>query len=289
MHTETLSKVSFEFINKLVTPLKLLIVAGISVTLALSFRFFWVGPPPGVSQSPIYHNSAPQNSLTDVEAAIRLHPFGNPHVGSTLTPDVRQLQQTKLNLVLRAVILNEANMSLSKALISGPQPEDAYYKIGDMLPGNAQLTEIYSNRVIIRRYGVDEQLSFSKGEPLLSNAKQDERSAANDENNHHNELANIVLDYQTRFTERPKEVLSEMGLKVVSPGTAQGYRLTKSPNNTAIEAMNLQVGDVVLSVNGQKLGDLQNDQRLLKALTEEGSIEMEVQRGSRRFLLKVPL
>ena len=47
----------------------------------------------------------------------------------------------------------------------------------------------------------------------------------------------------------------------------------------------LQPGDIVLSVNGQGLGDPGVDQQLLQQMSNESQVRIEVQRGNSRFVV----
>ena len=49
--------------------------------------------------------------------------------------------------------------------------------------------------------------------------------------------------------------------------------------------LGLQPGDVILSVNGQTLGNLNDDQMLLEQVTNSGQARLEIQRGNRRFVV----
>jgi general secretion pathway protein C len=49
--------------------------------------------------------------------------------------------------------------------------------------------------------------------------------------------------------------------------------------------LGLQPGDVILSVNGQTLGNIDDDQNLLGQVTDSGQARLEIQRGNRRFVV----
>jgi len=44
-------------------------------------------------------------------------------------------------------------------------------------------------------------------------------------------------------------------------------------------------GDIVLSVNGQRLGDLETDKAILEQVGTTGNARIEVQRGNNRFVV----
>jgi len=47
----------------------------------------------------------------------------------------------------------------------------------------------------------------------------------------------------------------------------------------------MKPGDVLLSINGQQLGDASSDQALLDQVMQEGRAQIEVQRGNSRFMI----
>jgi general secretion pathway protein C len=51
----------------------------------------------------------------------------------------------------------------------------------------------------------------------------------------------------------------------------------------------LQPGDIILSVNGQAVGDIRQDQKQIDNLLAQGSARLEVQRGNRRFFITASL
>ena len=54
-------------------------------------------------------------------------------------------------------------------------------------------------------------------------------------------------------------------------------------------AFNMQPGDVILSVNGRPVGDLNQDRLELENVLAQGSARIEVQRGTRRFFVTASL
>ncbi|MFG1488912.1 PDZ domain-containing protein, partial [Oceanospirillum sp. HFRX-1_2] len=51
----------------------------------------------------------------------------------------------------------------------------------------------------------------------------------------------------------------------------------------------LEMGDVILSVNGSQLGDPQSDAQLLGELSGKKEVEVMIQRGSRQFVVTFPI
>lgn len=50
-------------------------------------------------------------------------------------------------------------------------------------------------------------------------------------------------------------------------------------SNAMLNAVNLQAGDVITSINGQALGDLEQDKQLLDSWREQSSVDVQVSRN----------
>ena len=100
----------------------------------------------------------------------------------------------------------------------------------------------------------------------------------------------LVNQYREILADDPEGALADLGIAAVSPGSAEGYRLdTLSAESPYLRQTGLQPGDVILSVNGQPVGDVQRDQQQIDNVLSQGSARLEVQRGSRRFFVTASL
>lgn len=84
--------------------------------------------------------------------------FGSP-TPAQLTPVVKELPKTTLNLTLRGVAVSTTDQQ-SNAMIEGPDGSIHNYLNGDTLPGNATLTLINKDSVVLNREGSLETLTF---------------------------------------------------------------------------------------------------------------------------------
>ncbi|MEE3160037.1 MAG: PDZ domain-containing protein, partial [Pseudomonadota bacterium] len=71
-------------------------------------------------------------------------------------------------------------------------------------------------------------------------------------------------------------------LGLESVGVGEGYRVD---NSSILLKAGMKPGDVLLSINGQQLGDASSDQALLDQVMQEGRAQIEVQRGNSRFMI----
>ncbi|MDH3392973.1 MAG: hypothetical protein OEL66_03125 [Desulfobulbaceae bacterium] len=89
-----------------------------------------------------------------------LHLFGHPgRVVVAPVTNSRDLPESTLQLSLRGVV-HSSSAKKSIAIMTGKEADedDKLYLVGDSLPGNAVLTEIHADRVVIRRAGRDETI-----------------------------------------------------------------------------------------------------------------------------------
>ena len=99
----------------------------------------------------------------------------------------------------------------------------------------------------------------------------------------------LVAEYRDRLAEDPEGTRISIGLTPVTAGAAQGYRLGALANSPQLRNTGLQSGDVLLSVNGEAVGDIQSDRSRIDGVLSGGSARLEVQRGDRRFFVTAAL
>jgi general secretion pathway protein C len=88
-----------------------------------------------------------------------------------------------------------------------------------------------------------------------------------------------------RLNVDPTGTLAEFGVEPVTQGSAGGYRLGSEIPSSTLAQVGLRPGDVVLSVNGQAVGNIQQDRAQLDSIMDAGSARLEIQRGDRRFFV----
>jgi general secretion pathway protein C len=93
-----------------------------------------------------------------------------------------------------------------------------------------------------------------------------------------------LATYGDRFRDDPQAVLDEFGLLA----TAEGYQVTDAASDPVLRA-GLLPGDLVATVNGQQVGNIQRDLNLFDEITAAGHARVEVVRDGRRMTLSFPL
>ena len=92
-------------------------------------------------------------------ALSQWHLFGHAGLSSNLAQRTQQAPETALQLQLRGT-LNLDSSDGGIAIIADASGNEAAYRVGDSLPGDATLTAIYAGRVLLSRGGQDEGLSL---------------------------------------------------------------------------------------------------------------------------------
>lgn len=204
--------------------------------------------------------------------------FGRPEGGEGEISDVvrETAPETGLTLTLHGVFLaTQANAS--SAILSEDGESTELYQVGDDLPGNAELVAVESRRILLKRNGEVESLSFEDegrafGKVASAGQSPEDSEAFLDE-------ASEALD------NNPKEAIASAGFRPREDGPGYVYDGT----NEQLSDMNLQPGDVIISINGQELGDVEEDRRRLEQWTSSGTLQLEVERGGTRFSFTVPV
>lgn len=228
-------------------------------------------------------------------------------------PEPVAVPKTPLKMVLSAVFVAPDNVD-SGAIIATLNTNASYYKVGDEVESGIYLKSVHEDHVVLDRNGSPEALYFkeskssgglssvaepsvqarvtpslpvrSVGEPVQPKAVRDLPQTELGGDIRRLNAAAFMRKYQQKMQEDPSALLSEAG---ITPATGGGYQLGDSPYASLLTAAGLEIGDVILSVNGNALGDLQADAQLLGKLSKQNEVEVMIKRGSRQFAVTFPI
>ena len=303
--------------TRLVEPARWVVIMGIAATLALNVLFF-VSPP----ESAVTTRGADRgtekipdrSSTVSINAILKRNLFGEAGQSTAEAANDLPTVETRLPLELLGVFVAEV-VAESAAIVAQKGKAGELYTVGQTLPGNAELIEVHADHIILRRAGSRETLRFptTTASPVVS-ATAPSRSASSGrisprtsedvdddtDGGSRSEAApwtrgmptprDFVDAYQERIDEDPEGALSDLGLSPVAAGSAEGYKLdAATANSPYLSQTGLQPGDVILSVNGQAVGNIQQDRQRIDNILAQGSARLEVQRGSRRFFVSASL
>ena len=219
------------------------------------------------------------NSLIQRDLFGQSDSIGTASASAPTTP-------TRLPLNLRAVFVS-TDPGQSTAIISQRNNSGKLYSPGDMLPGSAKLASIEATRVILSRAGTREELAFKsdfkakKGIQAATIAPQ--QAAQTSPAAPANPQSNALQQINAQLAQDPDETLEKMGVSRRSEG---GYRIGSKANQPFLAQSGLQPGDVVLSINGRPLGDINVDRLALTNLASAGSVSVELLRNGQALTIK---
>jgi general secretion pathway protein C len=219
------------------------------------------------------------NSLIQRDLFGQSDSIGTASASAPTTP-------TRLPLNLRAVFVS-TDPGQSTAIISQRNNSGKLYSPGDMLPGSAKLASIEATRVILSRAGTREELAFKsdfkakKGIQAATIAPQ--QAAQTSPAAPANPQSNALQQINAQLAQDPDETLEKMGVSRRSEG---GYRIGSTANQPFLAQSGLQPGDVVLSINGRPLGDINVDRLALTNLANAGSVSVELLRNGQTLTIK---
>ncbi len=192
---------------------------------------------------------------------------------------------TRLPLTLKAVFVS-TNPAQSAAIISQRGDAGKLYSVGDMVLGSARLAEIEATRVILRRAGMREELTFKSKfkakESVQKTPPRQQASSKSPSSQPGDTDSSVIAQLNARLAQNPDETLRKMG---VSQRREGGYRIGDTANPPLLAQTGLQPGDVVLSVNGRPLGDINVDRLALTNLATAGSVRVELLRNGQTLTI----
>ncbi|MDH1726714.1 MAG: general secretion pathway protein [Acinetobacter johnsonii] len=183
----------------------------------------------------------------------------------------------QLNLQLQGVVVGQPSQ-FSSAVIKANNVAERY-RVGENIEGSAYyLSEVYWDRVILKNNSgqtrelffqgidnLDQQIVPPATAPVAAPAVSQEQQA----------LGQAVQNLQ----QDREQYLKDLGVN--TSNTGQGYQVTEQTPAALRSRLGLQAGDQIMSLNGQTIGQGQNDAQLLERARREGQVKIEVKRGDR--------
>lgn len=222
-------------------------------------------------------NSAPQASLDATQVAAWAL-FGEAKLAQSASSEVKNAPETRLNLTLVGVFAH-GDSEMSGAIIATSGGDAKLYHPGDELPGRATLYKVYPDRVLLKRMGVTEALSLEQGRlngHIAATTTTPEPAAP------------TGFAAPDSLMQQRALVIEQLSLAPVAQGVAQGYKVTTEISKDIQNALGLQPGDLLLSVNGFPLGTKSADKAAIQSFYETGKAKVQIKRGSSRLTLTYP-
>jgi general secretion pathway protein C len=278
--------------------------------LALS-KLTWLAIAPSSLEPVRIVSSMPKQTIAaaaviaplDIPTLTSWQLFGNYQAAPIAAAPQADAPDTSLSLELAGVFV-ALDPKKSTAVILEKGREGQLYGIEDQLPGNAQLQYVYEDRVVIKRNGRFETLRFPKDnnadQSITMNELLQPQSGADGIRPAAARVPAVkrVRDQSPQFT--PEKIvqslqsggtatLDQLGLETVDANSEQGYRVTSKTPSQLMSMLGLKAGDVLISVNGNAIGNITKDQTLLNQVIASGQATVAVKRGDRTITATVPI
>ena len=196
---------------------------------------------------------------------------------------------TKLKLVLRGVYSSN-EQDKGHAIIADPRGKEEQYSIGDMLPGNAELSEVHADKVILKRGGRYETLRLPADNKPGNAASRSNTAArrsvpARSASSPEQRLRTV----RENLRKRPRDLynLVRATPKKDGEGKTVGYELGPGRDPGLFKQVGLQKGDVAIQINDIKLDNPANSARALKSAQSGATVSVTVLRNGQEEVLSL--
>jgi general secretion pathway protein C len=253
-------------------------------------QWTWRLLTPSVSTPP--PASAPAVPVPDSAAALRdllaANLFGVLAAGNgAFSPDA--LPSTSLNLVLTGVMVRGQG---SYALIRIDGGDETPVTIGDEIQAGARLHAVYSDRAVLLRGNSYESLLLKDNAPALApgSIQGGSTRATNSAGlvRHQGNQYTVNRESIQQQIQRP-EFLSQA---LIVPNAGGGFLVREVQPGSLYEKLGVRVGDVIRSVNGQTVNNIDDVMKLYQSmggLEQAGNIAVEISRAGRNERLQYQL
>lgn len=207
------------------------------------------------------------------------HLFGEadpgPEQGGTGPAAPIDAPETRLNLTLRGLYATD-QPDRARAIIAAPNGQERTYRVDDELPGGAELSAIYADRVILQRNGRYETLRLPRealeGGAAADSGQQDGRDSRAGE---------LLSEYRGMLETNPRALIDLVRPVPVNENNEfAGFRLYPGNRPELFQQLGLRPGDLVTRVNGVELDGASKGAEVLQQLRDSQQISLQVRRGN---------
>ena len=200
--------------------------------------------------------------------------------GSTRTIfsyEERKVQFARLELL--GTIMGQPSM----AFIYNPQTQSSgLYKVNDIVE-DSKIAQILSGKVILEKGGSTQEIFLTSRRPKA--VRENDSFVAKDESG-----TMIISKFQLMAQMfKANEILAKikiMPLADVVPNKLKGFRIDNVPSGSIIEEAGIKDGDIIYSVQGQRLQSMQDALAMFNRIQSQSRIEVVLLRNDQPITLK---
>lgn len=269
------------------TPRVINVAALLLLTYSLAQWTWRLVSSPEPAPAPAIRPTATATQETALRDLLAASLFGNAPVTAGSSSN---LPLTALNLVLTGVMASGQN---GFALISVDGAVELPYGIGQDVTGGAKLHAVYGDRVVLRRGGTLETLPLKENDAKLApgsivSGTPVPPSPGNIVRAQGPNSFAVAREGINRQLQTP-EFLSQAQMV---PNAGGGFLVRQIQAGSLYERLGLRAGDVIRSVNGQPINNIDEVMRLyqqLGGLDTVGQLSVEVSRAGKPETLNYQL
>ncbi|MGB3721201.1 MAG: type II secretion system protein N [Pacificimonas sp.] len=269
----------------------LVLLVGLSLAIALAPLTWHLLGKRTSTAAPVDIAPMSASAGADLAPVLSLAPFGNARPRPNATDSTAP---TASALILKGVMMGRP-AATSIAFISAPGAETEIYRAGATLPGGAVLDLVQGDRVFLLVNGRREVLGFPEASiqqgranvraliPAKFGGDADAAPTAPGAQTA-TAAASTLSTIRDRVTENPQALLSSLAAQP----TPDGYVIGEDAPSAILTA-GLRPGDVVTQVNGESVGEVENDRDLFEKVAAGDRARLTVRRGDKTMTLSFPL
>lgn len=268
--------------------------------LAKSFwAWFVIVDAPAEFKPVVVSASTTQTSVSkvDVNPLVAMNLFGSAEKRVAVAEVVKtEAPETRLNLKLRGIFAAQTK-SKANAIIEDGSSKQAVYFLDEKLDVSGQvfLREIFADRVILDTNGRRETLKLIMDDDVLSAIKSSEpekpeQPAKSLDKRNNQRLSRQLNQYRDQFSRDPKSVADLIGGSPhIVDGELRGFLVSPGRDVRLFQELGLQKGDVVTSINGVSLTNMQDAMTLMNDAQSISELDIQIQRGEQSMNLLLNL
>jgi general secretion pathway protein C len=266
--------------------INLLLIIWIASMLA-NLTWELLSPAESMDEIEVIGESAPVTASPDRQLITQMpgwHLMGVASQGNQPAPVATPVDapETKLNLILRGALASN-DPEHARAIIADPRGKEEQYAVGEQLPGNAELSEIHPDRVILKRNGRYETLRLPRDKKMSNTVAS--RIVPSRPMTSPRQRLTAARQQLKRGTNLPNLVRATP--KRGKDGKTIGYTLSPGRDPDLFEQVGLQAGDVAIQINNIKLDNPSNSARALKSMQSGESATVTVMRNGQEQVLSL--
>jgi general secretion pathway protein C len=264
--------------------LNLLLIVWIAWLLATMTWGLLGRQEPAETSAPAVAPITPQASQQ--EELVRQLP--NWHLFGEVAPEAEPVKtvvpvdapDTRLKLSLHGTF-SSADPELARAIIADERGNEEMYAVGDLVPGNAELSEIQADKVILLRGGRYETLRLPR-DTITGGAGVATISATTASRT--DTTSERLQSLRQTLRQNPKSLFGLVRTipKKDDQGKMIGYILQPGREAELFDQMGLKPGDIVTRINDVDLNNIASGMQALRSVESGDTVSMTVLRGDQQ-------